>query len=619
MTSVRSLIACNRLGSMRSPDDMSSSETPESELPVWDLTDLYPSEECSELADHRRWLADECEAFNADYEGKLASLTSSELLACIQRMERIGLVAGRIMSFAGLRNAQDLTDAARAKFLTDMDTEVTSARSRLVFFELELNTISADSLSALMEESEELARYREYFAQIMAMKPHLLSDELEQFLHDQSVVGASAWMRLFDETVAALEFSVGDDTLSLEETLNRLNEPNRDVREQAARALAATLGDNVPLFSRITNTLAKEKEVEDRWRKLPTPQSGRHLANRIEPAIVASLRDSVVAACPRLSHRYYRLKAKWLGLDHLEVWDRNAPLPEAETAKVSWDDARTIVMDAFGGFSPKLAEVAEPFFDSGWIDVAPRPGKAPGAFAHPCVVDVHPYILLNYQGRKRDVMVLAHELGHGVHQSLAAVQGPLLSNTPLTLAETASVFGEMLTFRRLLDATESPAEKKSLLASKVEDMINTVVRQIAFYDFESRVHDLRREGELMPDQINEIWMDVQKTSLGPAFRFMDGYETYWSYVPHFIHSPFYVYAYAFGDCLVNSLYAVYLEMGDDFVPLYLDMLAAGGSKHHKELLEPFGLDASDPGFWNKGLVMLSDLVDQLEELDAASS
>ncbi len=597
------------------PDDTSGAQPGSLSLPVWDLSDLYPSVDSPELAADRRRLVKECNDFNADYAGKLSDLSSSDFLACIRRLEQINMIEGRLKSFAGLRNAQDLTDAVRAKFLTDVDTEITEAMSQLVFFGLEINRIDEETLSGLLDENEELGRYREYFAQILAMKPHLLSDELERFLHDQSVVGVSAWTRLFDETVGALEFTVGEDTLSLEETLHRLSDPDRSVREQGARALAQEFRDHISLFSRITNTLVKEKEVHDRWRNFPTPQSGRHLANRIEPEIVDALRNSVVAAYPRLSHRYYKLKAKWLGLDHLEIWDRNAPLPDSDAEEIGWDEARQIVLDAFSGFSPALAGAAEPFFENGWIDAAPRPGKAPGAFAHSTVVDVHPYILLNFQGRKRDVMVLAHELGHGVHQRLSAVQGALLSDPPLTLSETASVFGEMLTFRRLLDTVRSPKERKILLASKVEDMINTVVRQVAFYDFECRIHDLRREGELVPDRINEIWIDVQKESLGPAFRFMDGYETYWTYIHHFIHVPFYVYAYAFGDCLVNSLFAVYLDKGEDFVSLYLDMLSAGGSKHHNDLLEPFGLDARDPAFWNKGLSLLSGLVDQLEELD----
>ena len=335
----------------------------------------------------------------------------------------------------------------------------------------------------------------------------------------------------------------------------------------------------------------------------------------MEPEVVEALRNAVVAAYPKLSHRYYALKAKWLGLETLEVWDRNAPLPNEDSAAIHWDDARKTVLGAYADFSPEMAEIAEPFFDKGWIDAAVKPGKAPGAFAHPTVVNVHPYVMLNYLGKQRDVMTLAHELGHGVHQVLAAGQGELLSSTPLTLAETASVFGEMLTFRKLLDNAPDKAARKRLLAGKVEDMINTVVRQIAFYDFECKLHDARADGELTPDAINALWMSVQGESLGPVFNFMDGYETFWAYIPHFIHSPFYVYAYAFGDGLVNALYAVYAEGDPDFQAKYFEMLRAGGSKHHKELLAPFGLDASDPKFWDKGLSLISSMIDELEGME----
>jgi oligoendopeptidase F len=438
---------------------------------------------------------------------------------------------------------------------------------------------------------------------------------MERFLHDQSVVGAAAWNRLFDETVANLVFHINGEDLPLEAAANKLSEQDRDTREAAAREIARVLRKNTSLFARVHNTLAKEKEIEDRWRKMPTPQTGRHLSNHVEAEVVEALRNAVVAAYPKLSHRYYALKAKWLGLETMQVWDRNAPLPIEDDKLVDWSTAQEMVLSAYAEFSPEMAKIAKPFFTQGWIDAAVTPGKAPGAFAHPTVTTVHPYVMLNYLGKPRDVMTLAHELGHGVHQVLAAQQGELLSSTPLTLAETASVFGEMLTFRKLLAAAKTPQERKVLLAGKVEDMINTVVRQIAFYDFECKLHAARAEGELTPDQINAIWMSVQGESLGPVFEFMDGYETFWSYIPHFVHSPFYVYAYAFGDGLVNALYAVYEEGDPEFQAKYFDMLRAGGSKHHKELLAPFGLDASDPKFWDKGLSMISAMIDELEAME----
>ena len=585
------------------------------DLPEWDLSDLYTSPDCAELDRDTKWLEQACASFAADYEGKLAGLDAPGLLECVHRYEKIDSIAGRIMSYAGLRYYQITTDADRAKFMSDCQDSITNFTTPLVFFSLELNRLDEDALSTLLDSNVDLARYRPVFDRMRAMRPYQLSDELEKFLHDQSVVGSAAWNRLFDETIAALEFEVDGETLNLEATATLLTEPDRDKRERAARELARVFGANIKLFSRVHNTLAKEKEVEDRWRGMPTPQTGRHLANHVEPEVVEALRNAVVAAYPKLSHRYYELKRKWLGLDVMQVWDRNAPLPMEDTRSVDWATATETVLNAYTDFDPEMARLADPFFNKGWIDAAVKPGKAPGAFAHPTVTTVHPYVMLNYLGKPRDVMTLAHELGHGVHQVLAAEQGELLSSTPLTLAETASVFGEMLTFRKLLGGATSPGERKILLAGKVEDMINTVVRQIAFYDFECKLHDARSQGELTPDDINALWMSVQAQSLGPAFEFMDGYETFWSYIPHFVHSPFYVYAYAFGDGLVNALYAVYEEGDPDFQTKYFDMLKAGGSKHHKELLAPFGLDASDPKFWDKGLSMISDMIDELEAME----
>jgi len=584
------------------------------DLPEWDLSDLYSGEDAPELTRDLDWLQTACAEFAADYEGKLDTLDAAGLLDCLHRDEAISRTAGRIMSFAGLRYYQLTNDGGRAKFLSDCQEKVTNFTTPLVFFSLELNRLDEDALKAMYAENADLARYAPVIRRIRAMKPHQLSDELEKFLHDLGVVG-DAWERLFDETIAGLTFTVDGEEMGIEGTLNLLTEQDRDQREAAARELARVFGENIRTFSRVHNTAAKEKEVIDRWRNMPTPQTGRHLSNDVEAEVVEALRDAVVAAYPKLSHRYYELKRKWLGLDRMQVWDRNAPLPMEETRIVGWDDARETVMNAYGAFDPRMADLAQPFFEKGWIDAGVKQGKAPGAFAHPTVTDVHPYVMLNYLGKPRDVMTLAHELGHGVHQVLAAEQGELLSSTPLTLAETASVFGEMLTFRRMLDGAKDKAERKVLLAGKVEDMINTVVRQIAFYDFECKLHAARREGELTPDDINALWMSVQAESLGPAFDFMEGYETFWAYIPHFVHSPFYVYAYAFGDGLVNALYAVYEENPDGFQEKYFEMLKAGGSKHHKDLLAPFGLDASDPAFWDKGLSIISDMIDELEAME----
>ncbi|MCF6317493.1 MAG: M3 family oligoendopeptidase [Marinosulfonomonas sp.] len=584
-------------------------------LPEWDLSDLYTGEDAPEFARDMEWLETACADFATKYEGKLADLDAAGLLECVQAYEAISTTGGRLMSFAGLRHYQNTTDANRAQFMQNAQEKVTVFTAPLVFYMLEINRLEDAALGAMLASNADLARYKPIFEQLRAMKPYQLSDELEKFLHDQSSVGASAWNKLFDETIAGMMFTVDGVQMGMEATLNLLTEQDRGKREAAARALSKVFGENIKLFSRVHNTLAKEKAIEDQWRNMPTPQTGRHLSNHVEPEVVEALRNAVVAAYPKLSHRYYALKAKWLGLETMEVWDRNAPLLMESTKTVSWEEAEKMVMDAYKAFDPRMAEIAAPFFSDGWIDAGVKPGKAPGAFAHPTVTTVHPYVMLNYLGKPRDVMTLAHELGHGVHQVLAAKQGELLSSTPLTLAETASVFGEMLTFRKLLEGATTVEERRVLLAGKVEDMINTVVRQIAFYDFECKLHAARAKGELTPDDINALWMSVQAQSLGPVFNFMEGYETFWSYVPHFVHSPFYVYAYAFGDGLVNALYAVYEEGDEGFQEKYFDMLKAGGSKHHKELLAPFGLDASDPKFWDKGLSMISGMIDELEAME----
>ena len=584
-------------------------------LPEWDLSDLYPAPDAPELTRDLDALERACAEFARDFEGRLLSLSPAKMLECVERYQQIDILAGRIMSYVGLRYYQNTTDAARAKQMSDLQDRITDATTKLVFFSLEFNRIPDARYTEVFSAKDGPARYKPVFDRMRAMRPYQLSDELERFLHDNSVVGAAAWNRLFDETTAGLTFDVDGEQWGLETTLNLLTDHDRARRETGARALAAAFGKNVKLFARIHNTLAKEKAVEDKWRQMPTPQTARHLSNHVEPEVVEALRNAVTKAYPRLSHRYYALKARWLGLDKLQVWDRNAPLPGETPRLIAWPEARSTVLEAYAGFSPKLAELAQPFFDKGWIDAGVKPGKAPGAFAHPTVTTVHPYVLLNYLGKPRDVMTLAHELGHGVHQRLAAGQGELLSATPLTLAETASVFGEMLTFRALLGKTTDKAQRKALLAGKVEDMINTVVRQIAFYDFEVKLHAARAEGELTPEDINALWMSVQAESLGPAFEFMPGYETFWTYVPHFVHSPFYVYAYAFGDGLVNALYAAYEDGLPDFQSKYFDMLAAGGAKHHKELLAPFGLDASDPAFWDKGLSMIEGFIDELEAME----
>ena len=595
-------------------------EDPFGPLPEWDLTDLYPGIDSPELAADLKHAADQAESFEQTYQGKIEEMAAEEeagnrLAEAVKRFESLEDLLGRIVSYAGLLHAGDTSDPQRSKFYGDVQEKITAASSHLLFFPLELNRIGDEALTRALED-EALAHYRPWIEDLRREKPYQLEDRVEQLFHEKSVTGRGAWNRLFDETMSALRFEVDGETLAIEPTLNLLQDEDGDKRRAAAEALSGTLAANTRLFTQITNTLAKDKEISDRWRGFEDVAAARHLSNRVEPEVVDALVATVREAYPRLSHRYYALKAKWFGRDQLDYWDRNAPLPNVPTRVIRFDEARATVLGAYGLFSPEVADIARRFFDESWIDAPVRPGKAPGAFSHPTVPSAHPYVLMNYQGKVRDVMTLAHELGHGVHQVLAAPQGALLAPTPLTLAETASVFGEMLTFRALLTESTDPVEKKAMLAAKVEDMINTVVRQIAFYCFERAVHTERRDGELTAERLGALWMEVQGESLGPAIRLDDSYAVFWSYIPHFIHAPFYVYAYAFGDCLVNSLYGVYEGAAEGFQEKYVELLKAGGSKHHGELLAPFGLDATDPGFWQKGLDVIDDLVTELEALDA---
>jgi oligoendopeptidase F len=593
--------AANRLGS----------------LPEWNLNDLYSGIDDPNVKRDLDRADAECIAFEDAYKGKLAALAERPdagplLAAAVKRYEGLDDLLGRLISFAGLVHAGNTVDPARAKFYGDVHERITAASTHLLFFVLELNRLDDAKLESAMQDRA-LGHYRPWLEDIRKEKPYQLEDRIEQLFHEKSVTAYSAWNRLFDETIANLRFKVGTKSLAIEPALNLMQDPSEKTRKAAAQALAKTFKDNLRTFALITNILAKDKEISDRWRGFADVADARHLSNRVEPEVVAALVEAVRAAYPRLSHRYYALKAKWFGKKRLPHWDRNAPLPKVASRTIGWTEAQTTVLTAYGAFSPDMAAIAERFFKNNWIDAPVRPGKSPGAFAHPTVPSAHPYVLLNYQGKPRDVMTLAHELGHGVHQVLAAPNGALMAPTPLTLAETASVFGEMLTFRKLL-ANADDKHRKAMLAAKVEDMINTVVRQVAFYTFERKVHIERRQGEVTAERLNALWLEVQQESLGPAIELKPGYEVFWAYIPHFVHSPFYVYAYAFGDCLVNSLYAVYERAAEGFAERYLEMLAAGGTKHHSELLAPFGLDARDPAFWQGGLSVIERMITELEGL-----
>ena len=583
-------------------------------LPRWNLADLYDGPSDGKIDADLYWAEAQAKSLSETVKGTLASMAPSALAETIAWYETIYERLGKLGTYAFLNGATQRTDGEAMQFQAKINERSTNISADLVFFSLELNAIE----DAVMDEKladPAMGPWKSFIERTRLMKPHQLSDELEAYTHDFAIVGGSAWVQLFDETMAALSFEIDGKELSNAETFNLLADPNRETRAKAAKAITKTLGDNQRLMSRINNTVIKQKELDDKWRGYAQPVSSRNVANEVEDEVVKALADTVTEAFPRISHRYYAMKAKWMGLEKLEHYDRNAPLPEADEAKIPWADARDRVLDAYAGFTPSMAQIAGDFFNKGWIDSPVIPGKDAGAFAHPCVPSAHPYVLVNYQGKTRDVMTLAHELGHGVHQVLASEKGYFNGSTPLTLAETASVFGEMLTFQSLLADASDKTQRKVLLAGKVEDMLNTVVRQIAFHNFETRVHDARRGKELLREDFQTAWMETQVQALGPAFNLnVEEYGDYWSYIPHFIHVPFYVYAYAFGDCLVNSLYAVYQDSESGFAEKYLEMLASGGTKRHHELLAPFGLDARDPSFWRQGLTLLESFIDELETL-----
>ncbi|MBN9281215.1 MAG: M3 family oligoendopeptidase [Hyphomicrobium denitrificans] len=586
-------------------------------MPEWDLSDLYAAPDAPEVQRDLKAAAKEAARIKTAYQGRLADLAKDggKLAGAIKDYEKLSDLVGKLGSYSGLYYVLDQTDPVRAKFNGDVSEALTKLYTDLIFFELELNQIDDATMEGAVKHKD-VKRYKPWLDDLRKEKPHQLDEKLERLFTEKSQTSRSAWNRLFDETMSALKFDVkGEKTpLTLEPTLNFLSSPDEKKRKAASEALSKVFKANLPLFTLITNTLAKDKEISDRWRNFKDVADSRNLANRVEGPVVDALVTSVRAAYPQLSHRYYAMKAKWLGKKKLASWDRNAPLPDKPERTITWAEAEKIVLKAYGNFAPEMATIAKQFFDKNWIDAAMKPGKAPGAFSASTVPYVHPYVMMNDLGKPRDVMTLAHELGHGVHQWLARAQGPLLAPTPLTLAETASVFGEMLTFKAILAETKDKRERKAMIAGKVEDMLNTVVRQVAFYTFERKVHEERRQGELTSDRINAIWLEVQGESLGPAIELKPGYEVFWTYVPHFIHSPFYVYAYAFGDCLVNSLYGLYAEAPPGFVAKYFDLLKAGGSKHHSELLAPFGLDAREPECSNKGLKVIEGMIDELETM-----
>lgn len=582
-------------------------------IPNWDLSDFYSSIKDKKISADLKKIESDTKNFCKKFSGKIVKLSANQLFEAITQYQNICEKIGKISSYSYLIYASDLSNQANISFHQNTSEALNKSESQLIFFTLELNKIDDKKLAILLKNSQ-LKKFQPFIRDTRAFKKHELSQDLEKLSLEKNITGRNAFVRLFDETVNNLKFSYRGKVLNSQEIFDLMSNNDEKIRKDAAKAIGKTFEENSKIFAFITNTLAKDKAVEDSWRGFERPISARNLSNFIEDEVVDILTKKVKENYAKISHRYYKIKAKILGKKSLNYWDRNAPLSLAENKKIDWEDAKNLVLSAYEEFSPEMKKIGKIFFDKNWIDAKPKTGKDSGAFSHSTVPSVHPYILMNYQGKTRDVMTLAHELGHGVHQYLARAQGCLMAGTPLTLAETASVFGEQLTFQKILKNEKDSKKKKLIIAAKVEDMINTVVRQIAFLEFERKVHDARKKGEVPLAQLCQFWMEIQKESLGPIFKFDEEYKFFWSYIPHFIHSPFYVYAYAFGDCLVNSLYGVYKSgKVKNFEEKYLDMLKSGGTKHHKEMLEPFNLSVRDQKFWQAGLDVIIDYIDQLEK------
>ena len=582
-------------------------------LPIWNLGDLYESPNSKKLRDDLSNLSIITKKFEKKYNNKVINSSSEKLLKAIIELEKIDIKMDKIMSYAHLLVAEDGNNEKNKIFYQKMQEKITSIASSLVFFSIQINQISDHNLNKLFS-NRSLGVYKNWILNLRKFKPYQLDIKTEKLLQEKSITSRSAWVRLFDDTIASLKFPFKGKELSSAEIFNYLSDKKELNRKNSAKVVSKVLKSNIRVFATITNTLAKDKSINDNWRGLPNPVSSRNLSNVVEDEVVNALSDTVIENYSRVSHRYYKLKAKWLKKKHLMYWDRNAPIPFQSQSTFSWKEAKDIVINAYNDFDIRAGSIVEKFFDNSWIHAPVTTGKSPGAFAASTIPSVHPYILVNYQGKARDVATLAHELGHGIHQYLAGKKQTYFNtSTPLTLAETASVFGEMLTFKSILKTTVKKNERKGLIANKVEDMINTVVRQIAFYEFEKQIHEKRKINELSVEEINSIWMEVQKNSLGPSIKFEDDYKYFWSYIPHFIHSPFYVYAYAFGDCLVNSLYSVYETNSFKFEDKYINLLESGGNNSYDQLLKPFGLNPKNKNFWYKGIKVIEDFIDQLED------
>ncbi len=592
------------------------SEAAGAESVRWDLSDLYEGPRDPAIEADLDTVAREAEAFRETYRGRVAGLSAADLVDGVAWLENLERRLARPGAYIGLLHAVRGDDPEVGAALTRIEERTTAIGNRLLFFLLEWQAVAEPTAARLLEQ-EPLAPYRHFLTTVRRYRPYRLSEAEERLLAEKQLTARSAWTRLFDETFTRLRFEADGEQLSEEEVLARLKAEDRETRRTAAEGLTEGLRGQLPLLTHVFNTVLTDKATDDRLRGYPHWLTERNLDNEASEAMVEALVDRVTRSYPLMA-RYYRLKARLLGLDTLYDYDRYAPMPGTQRT-FDWESARETVLDAFGAFSSDMRAIAEEFFERGWIDAPVAEGKTGGAFSHPATPDVHPFVLVNFTGTASDVMTLAHELGHGVHQYLARDQGYYNADTPLTTAETASVFGEMLTFEHLM-AREGDAERKlALLCNKLEETFATVFRQVAMHRFEDAVHTTRREGgELSSERLGELWLATQRPQFsdeqGEAVALTEGYGHWWSYIPHFLHVPGYVYAYAFGELLTLALYERYREEGAAFVPQYLDLLAAGGSESPEALVGRLGLDLTDPGFWDRGLDVLTQMVDRAEAL-----
>lgn len=587
----------------------------ENKLPAWDLSDLYNGINDPAVNRDLKRYKEMSEKFAADYKGKLASLNASEFADSLKVYEEISVIGDILGEFAYLNMCTQMKNNEAMAFYQNISEKLTDYAKPTVFYTLEINQLPEDKLAGWMKD-EKVAFYKHWLERVRRFKKHELSEEVEEVLLEKSITSSSAWVRLYEEHSSRLKFIVDGKEYNDAEISKLLQDKDPAVREKAGKELNRVSKENSPLFAFIYNMVIKDKAIEDEKRGYEKPISERNLHENVKDEVVDALAETVKKNYQHISHRFYKLKAKWLGVDKIRYWDRNAPLPCAEDLHYSWDEAVKLVLNAYREFSEDLYETALPFFENNWIDVPPRDGKRSGAFAAGTTSTKHPYLFLNFVGKQNDVLTLAHELGHGCHMRLRQKNGDLNETSRMTSEEVASVFGEMITFQSMLRSIDDDKAKLCLIASKVNDMINTAFRQIAFHFFESKAHDERKGGELSEQRLSDIWVEVQKDVLGPSVIVDENSAYIWSQVGHFFFLPFYVYAYSFADCLVNSLYQVSTEdKVKDFPAQYLEMLSKTAVTEYDELLKPFGLNPSDASFWNKGLSLISGYIDELERLD----